>query len=571
MSRLKSSLQIANSRNGKTGRNGEMRAAGSPFPIIDRRASYGFSNTLVEAATQTQDREQQTLVDYDFHRTISVIGRRTLLSLGRAMFWKVPQLQAAVLEQAHIATVPFNPIYRGKNKEWGDRAVDWLNDFHSVMCFEGAPYDFESYCRGLVINHLVDGDQGTLLTEDFSGNARTQTIPSHRIGSRYQQVQMAEVRYEGNTLSIDGIVVDDSLPYTFSEPLEFEASVIDGVVLDAYSRALAYRVYSDPSISDGYTDISARNLGLGFLPVVSGQVRGLSGLASSVFDWQDWREWKRFETLAQKTFASKTIVEENETGDVDTAKAIVAKPADFDTNGNKTSPDILKLDKGAYTYFKAQTGSKLTAFQWGQRPGRDTKDFMDQTIRDAMRGMGWDAFFSLDPQNVGGAPMRVIVDRVNRTVRSHRRLVEKNVRRVDVYALAKAIKNGQLPMDPDWFRWSYQGQADLTADRRYDAQTDEMEFSMGWETLEGIQARKSSKGNWQSLREQREKEVMDKYERAKRISDAYGVSIQEAMTEMGITGHVAFSMARRDTADDALEEDKPKAEKPKNGTTDKTG
>ncbi len=262
--------------------------------------------------------------------------------------------------------------------------------------------------------------------------------------------------------------------------------------------------------------------------------------------------------IAQKAFASKTIVEENESGDIDSSRAIVATPASFDASGNKTSLDMMKLDKGAYTYFKSQTGSKLSAFNWGDRPGRGTQDFLDSTVRDAMRGTEWDAFFSVDPQHVGGAPMRVVVDRVNRTIKKRRRLIGKTVLRADVYALARAIASGQLPADPDWFRWTYRGQADVTADRRYETQTDKEEYEAGWTNLEDIEARRQ--GDWKQKRQQREDETMDLYERATRIADKFGVSVQEAANRLSLVGNNNFTMARRDTGTDALETDTTEAQ-----------
>ena len=89
--------------------------------------------------------------------------------------------------------------------------------------------------------------------------------------------------------------------------------MIDGVILDDYSRAIAYRV--DGEGNGESQDIAARNLFPAFCPLVTGQVRGFSLLASSVFDWQDMAEWRRFEMLAQKVFSTRTLIETNETGD----------------------------------------------------------------------------------------------------------------------------------------------------------------------------------------------------------------------------------------------------------------
>jgi len=552
--RARDSLAVISEALRGESRNGNgIHAATAPYKVIERRSSYGFSNnTLIEAATQSQDRQQVTLVDYDIHNTVSSIGRRTLMSLARTMYWRIPALQAAIREQANLAVIPFEPIYMGQNEDWGKRACDWLDSFHRVMNVEGWPYNYESYGETLIISNIVDGEGWTLLTEDNGGNPRVQQIGSHRIGCRGQSGGLCKVRYQGKTLSTDGLLIDDSLPFEFQTPLEWEAPIIDGVILDDLSRPIAYRVYYDPGISGTYRDISARSLFPAFLPEIPGQVRGFSGLASSAFDWQDVREFRRFEMLAQKAFSSKTIVEHNESGDIDTSKAVIASPATFNSDNTKATPDLMKLDGGTYTYFKAGTGSKLEAFNSGDRPGRGTKDFMDGTVRDAFRGTEWDVYFSLDP-SLGGAPMRTVVDRVNRTLQKRRRLASMNIQRVDVYAISKAIKLGQLPFDPDFYKWSYRPAQDITADRRYESQTDIKEYDKGFVNLMDIAAKR--KGDWIKRMEQREIEAEDRLNRAKRLADKFDISIQEALNLFGEIGAVSFSMARRDTGEDALTKD----------------
>ena len=534
------------SRNGSAGT--AFRTAAPPFQQTNPLYSYGFNNTLIEASTQSEDRKTVTLVDYDIHRTVSVVGRRTLLSLARTMFWRIPALQAAILEQANLAVSTFTPRFCGANKAWGEIALEKLNGFHKVMDLAGWPYDYDTYNELQVVSSIVDGDTFTILTEDGNHNPRIQTIPSHRVGSRYQTGGAAQVRYDGNQLYIDDILVDANLPFSFTNKTEWTAPIIDGVIVDGQMRPIAYRVYDDPVVSAKYVDYSATSCFPSFIPMFPTQVRGFSLLASSIFDWQDVREYRRFEMLAQKTFASKTIVETNESGDEDSAKAIISSAAQFDSAGNKKTPDLLKIDGGAYHIFKAGTNSKLEAFNYSGRPGMEAQAFMDSTVRDAMRGTEWDTFFSLDPKTVGGAPMRVIVDKINRVLKKRRRLVGKSTLRVDIYAIAKYIKNGDLPFDPDWFKWCHQGPPDITSDRRYDAQTDQMEYELGWSTLADIEARRN--GDWQLKRQQREIEVRDLLTRAKGLAAEFGISIQEAMTQMSMLGQASFTRTAQEPSGD---------------------
>jgi hypothetical protein len=521
-----------------------LKAGQLPFRQVDTGNTYGFNNTLIQAAVQTTDRQTVTLVDYDIHRTVSVIGRRTLLSLARTMFWRIPALQAAILEQANLAAAPFTPRYAGQNKAWGETAALWLNDWHKVFDLAGWPYDYESYVELLVVTSIVDGEVFTLLTQDASGNPRIQIIPSHRVGSRYQTGGSAKVAYTGNQLWIDDILVDGALPWTYATPLEWNAPIIDGVIVDGQTRPIAYRVFDDPVVSSNYTDIGARNIFPTFIPMFPGQLRGISLLASSVFDWQDVKEFRDFEKLAQKTFSTRTIVEENEEGDLDPAKRLVSS-ASRSADTSSLTPATLQVNGGNYTVFKAKTGSKLTAFDWN-RPSQNAQGFMDTVVRDAFRGTEWDAFFSLDPKHVGGAPMRVIVDKICRVLKKRRRMVGKTVLRVDTYGLAKgALRNNELTMDKDWYRWTYQGPPDPTADRRYDSETDKMEYELGWSTLADIEARRN--GDWLLKRDQREVEVRDLFTRAKAIADEFEVSIQEAASQLSLMGTATLTRREMET------------------------
>jgi len=503
--------------------------ASAPYKIIDRRASAGYSSTnrLIEAATQTSDRQLAPVLDYDIHRTVSNYGRRILMNLGRMMFWKHPALQASILEQANLAVSSFLPQYTGRNKAWGAMAETMLGNWHKIMDVAGWPYDFDSYLQSLVIAPLVEGENFTLLTETPDGYPLIQVIGAHRVGSRLTAAITAKVRYYQDKLWVDDVLIDDGRPSLAEDPIEFDARVLDGVIVDDYSRPIAYRVYQDNFVSAGFQDLPARNFFPAFVPMVSGQVRGFSGLATSVFPWADMHEWQAFERLAHKVFSGKTVVETNETGDTDTAKAIITAAATYDaTTGNKTGLDIQRIDGGQYHYLKAGTGSKLEMFDYN-RPGADSQKFMETTLRDAFRGTEWDVFFSLDPQKVGGAPMRVIVEKINAVLDKRRKLVRKCCLRVDGYALSKFMKLGLLPWDDDWYMWNYQGPAEVTADKRYDSQVDLQEVAQGFQTRKLACAKRGL--SIEDVDQQREDEARSDLQRAQRLAKEFSITIQEAL------------------------------------------
>ena len=70
---------------------------------------------------------------------------------------------------------------------------------------------------------------------------------------------------------------------------------------------------------------------------IKGQLLLDSAASAAEDQFQDAIEWDRFEMIAQKVFAGETIIETNETGDTDAAKALINRDATFDsTSGNKT-------------------------------------------------------------------------------------------------------------------------------------------------------------------------------------------------------------------------------------------
>jgi hypothetical protein len=437
--------------------------------------------------------------DRDFHRNISAYGRRTLLSLGRWMFWNIPEVQGQLLEQSNLAVSTFIPQYYGANKDWGNAGESWLTEWHKIFDIAGPPFDYEAYVQTQVLSPLIDGDVGTLLTETPDGYPMIQVIPAHRIYSN-----------------------DD-----FVEGGEFDgALLIDGCIVNEYGRVLGYRVYDDNLEAANYRDISTRDMFLSFYPLFPGQLRGVSALASSAFHHQDKAEYDRFEFLAQKACASTALIETNETGDIDSSKQIMRDVPTWNSDNTLATPATQLLDGGTYRYFKANTNSKLEAFHY-DRPGANATAFQDRKTREAFRGTEWDSFFSLNPGSVGGAPMRIIVEKINRVLEKRRRLVGKACVRVDGYGVAKAIKIGDLPEDVDWWKWEHQGPGDVTADRKYDSDVDLQEVAQGFSTRK-IAAGK--RGNyWEELDAQREAEADSDLERAGRLAKKHGITIQEAL------------------------------------------
>jgi capsid protein len=452
------------------------------YRVNDRRGMGGGwaatrANTLFQGSETSSDRKSLTLLDKDVHRNITEYGRRILMTAGRWLYANSPPITGVVDEQSALATEGMQVQFYGRDQGWGDAATEALDEWGRICDVAGWPYDFSEWLRIQVAAQLHSGDVATVLTENDDGYPLIQIIEAHRIRTRLSENVVIGGPYDG-------------------------ASVVDGVIVDRLRRPIAYRIADDNG--NPIADVSTRDCLLTFQPRWGSQLRGFPELAMGIFDMQDLRESRNFELLAQKAASAWALIEENESGSADTAKSVIKTAVTRDsTSLQKSASMVEKLEGGAIRYFKSGSNSKLQAFSY-DRPGANVMQYQEQVLRDVFAGLGWSHYFTLDPSKVGGASMRIIVERINRTIRVKQRLAAKAARRVHGYAVAKLMKLGLLPWNDDWFKWEYQFPAEITADKKYDSDVSVQEIAAGISTL----SRECSKRGmyWEDVQDQRKRE-----------------------------------------------------------------
>jgi len=276
------------------------------------------------------------------------------------------------------------------------------------------------------------------------------------------------------------------------------------------------------------------------LPVTfSDQIRGISTLGASCFDWQDVSDARRFHLIQQKLGATIGLIETNETGEADRTKKILNRSStnfDADAKTNVATTASETFDGVSVRYHRAGSGSKLEAYR-NDNPTANQKQFHDDVIREAIHGLGWSSDYSFDPSKVGGASMRVVVDRMNRKLDAIREeIVRPAQTRIDGYRIASVMDNPErtdkktvyFPFNEDWWRWSYQGPAKLTADAKYNSDVDLQERRAGLKTLAKGAAERGD--YWKDIRQQNEVEADDLLTRAGRIAKAHDISIELAIS-----------------------------------------
>lgn len=484
--------------------------AEKPYRFVERRRifggvqSYGFTT----AAVPSEARKQQPPFDKDAPALLTSLDRTRVLTIGRWLFQNCSPVRGALNEIASLATSTVIPQFDGSDKAWGEAAESYLYESGRFLDVRGWPFDTDTFNRLLVLAVRRDGDQYVLLTEDESGEPKVQVIPAHRIGSRGLQ-EVASGPFKGRAIR-------------------------DGVILDDYGRAIGYRVLGETAEDD--RDFSSNDLFPAFDPDFADQVRGFSALGASVIDWQDLSDTRRFELWAQKKFASTAILETNEAGAPDMGEATIitegTEAADT-TDGISVKPVYGEEMRGGETrYFRSGTGSKWD-IPVADRPSANQQAFAADTVRQALHGIGWSYDFSLDPTKAGGAQMRIVIDKANRQLAYIReRILAPVRRRIDGWRIAKAIKNGRLAPNAEWWKWEYQFAAELTADAKYASDVDLQEMRAGITTQAAIAAKRGRW--WQDDNDQKEREADDRLARAGRLAAKHNIPFAMALDQLAI-------------------------------------
>jgi hypothetical protein len=132
--------------------------------------------------------------------------------------------------------------------------------------------------------------------------------------------------------------------------------------------------------------------------------------------------------------------------------------------------------------------------------------------------------------------MRVVVDRINRKLDCLREeIVLPAQRRVDGYRVACVMDNPErtdkktviFAFNADWYKWSYQGPAKLTADAKYNSDVDRDEMRAGIKTMAKTSGERGC--YWKDDRAQIEKEADDALTRAKRLATKHKIGIEVAL------------------------------------------
>jgi len=490
--------------------------AEAPFKITDRRGSEQYRNAIAftEPVARRYDGQRRYVEDFndDASRLVTRYSREALVSMGRYLYQNASPVRSALNQMAELGAMGIQQQFDGLDVAWGKQAEGWLYDNDRVCCVNGGNYTMSALREMLILCYLRDGDSFVLLTETANGYPQFQHIPAHRIGSR------------GLTKVIGG---------TFDG-----YRIQDGVVVNDVGRPIGYQILGDTSKDDRY--VSADSIVPVFLPEYPDQVRGIPPLVAAILDCQDVSESRRLEMVSQKVFSGQSLIVHNEEGGpTETANQILGfGSGGLNAQGQPTTDGVpvavRELIPGEIRYFRAGSNSKVEAVT-GDRPTQNQREFAHSILRQAIASIGWSIDIALDPTKAGGAQMRVVLDLCNRRLAQIReRMLYPVLRRLDGYRIAKAQILGIVPRSDEWYKWDYVSPAELTADKKYEAQVALDQYKAGWITGRQACARL---GLWyDDVVSRRETETRELIDAAKRIAAETGTPFETALVLLRDTG-----------------------------------
>jgi capsid protein len=377
---------------------------------------------------------------------------RTTLSASRSVVANNGAIKGAIIQKADASVGrAWEPEFQGEDQEWAKLAKDWLRSWYATCDVRGSLYDFKQDLW--LDSYAIDGDGGVfvLLTQTAAGYPQIQHIPAHRIGSRgssWRGVQIVqEGKYKGLTMR-------------------------NGVIESGAGAPVAYNFLADNPADD--QQIDAQNI----IPIADpewhNQSRGIPSLSHGINEIRKADKSKNAELMAMMMMGSYAILETNETGMVDTdaPNSLVTE----DSSGQNIV--IQSFEEGMVKHMKAGAGEKLESID-NSRPGDPWESFQDRVIREVI-GPVWPYELSWKKSDLNGTTTRIVQAGARMKVEKRQDVLRGPAIRMVGWAIAKAIKIGQLPPSDDWFRWDFTMPPKVSIDPGRDSKAMIEEYKLGF-------------------------------------------------------------------------------------------
>ncbi len=413
--------------------------------LIDKMAkALGFSRMVEAANWRPEERAWVQSQAQDSKVDISNGDRVRLLGLSRKLFYNNAIVRSAIRDKATYSVgSAIAPQANSGDPAWDDAAEAWWDNWSK------SPEISERHDMRrlqMLVSEAIDrdGEIFAILTNKRDGMPAVQVVESHRVAN----------------------------------PPDKADQIIDGVSLDRFARPLAYHVVEGDTFSQRTSRRIQADLMLHvYEPERPDQVRGYPAVAVALNNLLDRDELLRFEMQAAKIGSSIGLVVQNAQGGVGAEG--------FFGDLSKSTGESLTRETvfGGGMIPRLKATERIESFMMN-RPNEKLDAHLEQYIRAAALGLGLPYEFIWDTSAVGGVAQRFIIQKAARAFAARQDvLISSFLGKLWNYAIANAIRSGQLPMNPNWRRVHWQTPRSITVDVGREAQARRDDVKAGLMTL----------------------------------------------------------------------------------------
>ncbi len=432
----------------------------------------------------------------DMRTQLSSYDRKELVDLSRQLFASFGIVGTAIRDKNSWAfSTGWDAHYIGTNEAWGFAATEFLRDQFFPNCDRKGQHDWRTLLTLSGMAWDYDGDDVMLLTEDDNGSGfpKVEMVPGIRVGNGKPKNQKLQ------TQIVEGGAFDGN-------------EIYDGIIFDPTGKPVGIRIIGRniDTTEEIWTDYSlgyGGNADLAFRPEWHDQgSRGIPLLGRVTLDGLDLQDIDHFLKRGIKRATSIALTSSVEEGEAGVGNEMPIEEVTIDITGASRTVQYEELDGGEMYYHRP--GEQIKGISY-DTPHPNVEAFVARKERGIMAAVGW--FYELVYlKESGRAASRSVCELANESIWRQQSLGMKRTWRAVRYALAKGMKNGFIPRNPDprdaYFNWDFGMPKPLSVDAGNDEQADRENLKLGTTTKAIIAQKKGFYGP--DIQRQRKREIL---------------------------------------------------------------
>ena len=390
----------------------------------------------------------RTYVNQDSELGIDQYSRDLLLRWSRELAAQQPWIYGAIRTLSTFAVGDqYEVKYKGDNSKNGKIYEDWIRQVFSQNCSSRGPnIDFRTLIT--LLGEMVDQDGDVLLIfgEDESG-PKVQTVAAHRIRTMHANP------FDATNNAIPG-------PYP-------NTVVSDGVIYNLQGKPLGYSVQSPKNLvnsvfntttDNSETIISVNNSRLVYEPRFFDKGRGIPTISSGILQALSIEEVESYMIEKLKIQSMYAVVEKTPEGEGPIEEEAAYRRAinnntalngfSIVTDQNQNASQGLRVVSNPAVKYVTCSGGDIK-FPAASITEKETSEFINRLERGVLSCLGVPHALLFSPDDISGKMNSSTVEIFNGAIRKRQKLLDFHGNFIISWAVAKAIKNGELPPSDD--------------------------------------------------------------------------------------------------------------------------